>query len=79
MITDSDGYEWVVSRRHIVLLEPIGNNEWERGGRLYIEKGSLDRNEFELDYDSAMAVRESLLRYRVDVLWTLIRCETSTC
>ncbi|HDV4106875.1 TPA: hypothetical protein RH941_000544 [Pseudomonas aeruginosa] len=61
MITDSDGYEWIVNRRHVVLMEPFGNNEWEKGGRLCLERGSCERNVFELDYDSTMAVREWLL------------------
>ncbi|HBO2948515.1 TPA: hypothetical protein L4Q83_000832 [Pseudomonas aeruginosa] len=60
-ISDSDGYEWIVNSDHVVLLEPFGSNEWEKGARLYLQKGSCDRNEFELDYDSAMAVQDWLL------------------
>mgnify|MGYP005985540429 CR=1 FL=1 len=61
-ITDNDGYEWVVNSDYIVLLEPLGNNEWEKGARLHMRKESCSmRTEFELDYDGAMAVREWLL------------------
>lgn len=62
MITDSQGCEWVVSRDHVVVLEPLGRNEWEKGAFLYLDRNSSTRNEFELDYDGAMAVREWLLK-----------------
>lgn len=62
MITDSQGYEWIVSRDHVVVLEPLGRNEWHKGALLYLEKDSCSRNQFELDYDGAMAVREWLLK-----------------
>lgn len=60
-VTDSYGYEWIINSDHVVMLEPLGKNEWEKGARLYLDKGSCERKDLELGHDSAMAVQEWLL------------------